>query len=346
MKTKQTDFGNIEKQDITLFTLVNNNGMEVSVTNYGATITAVRIPDVQGDLHTITCGFDSLKGYFSDDYLENSPYFGGTIGRYCSQIKNATFSLNGKTYALAKNAGENNLHGGVQGFDKKVWNARVVDGDDCGVEMSLKSTNLEEGFPGNVEVVVHISLNNANELSISYKATPDQDTPLSLTNHTYFNLSAFSETVENHFIKINANQKLVIDETGAATGEVIDLKGTYEDLTDEKRIGDIHEVMKDGFEHFYLINTTNSLVHVATIRNPSNKRSIEVHTTEPCMLFYTGKYTSNKLKRENGQQFGKYRGFCCETHRYPNGPNIENSPKSITKAGEIFKSSTVFKFNF
>ena len=213
--------------------------------------------------------------------------------------------------------------------------------------MSLYSKDLEEGFPGNVEASVTFTLTSYNELRIDYSATPDQDTPLSLTNHTYFNLNAFSSTIENHNAKVNTSKRHEMDETGAATGKIVNINGEVDDLTKGKIIGDVHAAMGDGFEHFYVFDNADfKLQEVAQITSYESGRTLTVSSTEPCMLLYTGKYTSDAIKRENGERYGKYRGFCCETHRYQNGPNIENSPKSITKAGEEFKSTTIFKFGW
>lgn len=344
MSAEISSFGNYQGEDIKEFSIKNENGIEVKITNYGATITSILVPNKNGDIENIACGFDTLEGYFGKDYVENSPYFGGTIGRYCSQIKDSKFTLNGEEYNLAKNCGENNLHGGVVGFDKRVWHAEV---DGSTVFMSLYSKHLEEGFPGNVEVSVAFTLTPDNELKIDYSGVPDKDTPLSLTNHTYFNLNAFSSTVEGHNAKVNTNKRHVMDDTGAATGEILNISGQADDLTKGREIGRVHDALGDGFEHFYVFDNADfELQEVAQIKSDDSGRSLTVYSTEPCMLLYTGKYTSNALKRENGEQYGKYRGFCCETHRYQNGPNIENSPKSITKAGDEFKSTTIFKFGW
>jgi len=344
MSVSISDFGNHQNETIKQFSLKNENGVEVKITNYGATITSILVPNKKGDIENIACGFDTLNGYFDKVYLENSPYFGGTIGRYCSQIKNATFTLKGKQYQLAKNCGDNNLHGGTKGFDKRIWKGEKIKN---GVKMSLYSKNLEEGFPGNVEVSVVFILSPNNELKIEYSATPDQDTPLALTNHTYFNLNAFSSTVENHKVKVNTIKRHEMDDSGAATGEITNIEGKADDVSSGKIIGDVHKALGDGFEHFYVFdNPKFKLQEVAEITSEESGRSLNVFSTEPCMLLYTGKYTSDAIKRENGEQYGKYRGFCCETHRYQNGPNIENSPKSITKAGEEFKSTTIFKFSW
>lgn len=346
MIATKSNFGKINNEAIELFTLQNANGVQVTISTYGATITSILVPNKSGELKNIACGFDTLDGYFSESYVNNSPYFGGTIGRYCSQIKDANFQLNGTKYDLAANCGANNLHGGKQGFDKKVWNAEILVGGSA-VKMSLLSTHLEEGYPGDVAVSVTFALTDSNELRIDYSGVPTEDTPLSLTNHTYFNLSKFADTVENHTAQVNTNKRLQLDETGAATGVIVDVTGAADDLRAGKRIGAVHEQMNDGFEHFYVFdNPKAELNHVAAITNETKDLSLDVYSTEPCMLLYTGKYTSDDIKRENGEQYGKYRGFCCETHRYPNGPNIADSPNSITKAGEEYKSTTVFKLTF
>ncbi|MGB2129094.1 MAG: aldose epimerase family protein [Flavicella sp.] len=343
-----TKFGVYKNQNIDLYTLENKNGIVLKITNYGATITSLQVPDSKGNLADIVCGFDTLEGYFSEDYKANAPYFGCTVGRYTSQIKDSKFSLNGTDYVLAKNCGENNLHGGAEAFDKKVWSANPIHSESAvGIEMSLTSPHMEEGYPGNVKISVTFLLHDTNALEISYKATTDQDTPLSLTNHTYFNLSNFEDTVEAHHVKIAASKKLELDETGAATGVVLELDGAADDLRSKKEIGAVHTAMSDGFEHYYLFDKNNfELENVASFSSEKSGRSMEVATSEPGMLFYTGKYTSDALSRESGASFGKFKGFCCETHRYPNGPNIQGSPKSILNKDEVFESTTVFKFNW
>jgi aldose 1-epimerase len=347
MNIYKTLFGSFQNQNIDLYTLKNSNGMSVKITNYGATITAISVPNSKGEVENIACGFDKLDGYFSNEYVDNSPYFGGTIGRYCSQIKDAKFSLNSKEYQLSANCGNNNLHGGTVGFDKRIWNAEVIEGNQSSIKMTLTSKDLEEGYPGNVAVSVLFTLTANNELKIEYKATPDQDTPLALTNHTYFNLNAFSSTVEDHIVQVNTSKKQVMDDTGAGTGEIVNIEGEADDLRIGKKVGDVHTQINDGFEHFYIFDNANSdLQEVAFIKSKQSGRSLTVSSTEPCMLLYTGKYTSDDIKRENGEQYGKFRGFCCETHRYQNGPNIEDSPNTITKAGEEFKSTTIFKFSW
>lgn len=347
MIINKTLFGSFQNQDIDLYTLKNSNGMSVKITNYGATVTEISVPNSKGEVENVACGFDTLDGYFSKEYVANSPYFGGTIGRYCSQIKDAKFSLNGKEYQLSANCGNNNLHGGTVGFDKRIWNVKTIEGNQPSIRMTLISKDLEEGYPGNVQVSVQFTLTANNELKIDYNATPDQDTPIALTNHTYFNLNAFSSTIEDHIVRVNTSKRQVIDDTGAGTGEIVNIEGEADDLRIGKKIGDVHTQINDGFEHFYVFDNANSEIQeVASIKSKESGRYLTVSSTEPCMLLYTGKYTSDDIKRENGEQYGKFRGFCCETHRYQNGPNIQDSPNTITKAGEEFKSTTIFKFSW
>ncbi|WP_075602119.1 aldose epimerase family protein [Saccharicrinis aurantiacus] len=348
MQSTKQQFGKYNNQDVSLFVLENDNGMIVKIMDLGATITQITIPGKGIEPVSIACGFNSVDGYLSDAYKNNSPYFGCTVGRYCSQIKDAKFSLNEEEYKLNANCGDNNLHGGTVGFDKQFWAAEeVATKDKVGVQFKLKSPHFSEGFPGNVEAEVTIFLSNDNEIIINYAATTDQTTPLSMTNHTYWNLSGFEKTVESSMVQVNTNKLLALDETGAVTGEVKDVSNTIEDLREAKVVSDVHSALGDGFEHFYVFDKYGvDLNKAAEVTEPSPERKLEVYTTEPCMLFYTGKYTSDELKRDENEKYGKYRGFACETHRWPNGPNLENAPQSFTSPDEVFKSTTVFKLTF
>ena len=349
MKNEKSRFGEYQGEAIELFHLENDNGMIVKIMNYGATITSISIPSVNNSKRIeLACGFDNFNAYFAKEYKGNSPYFGCTVGRYCSQIKDAKFAIDGKEYQLAKNCGENNLHGGTVGFDKKVWQAESTNTDNSvAVQLKLKSADLEEGFPGNVASTVTFMLTNDNEIQITYQATTDKKTPLSLTNHSYFNLSGFKNDITNHKVSVLTGKRLETDQTGAATGVILDLDNAVDDLREGKIVDDVHKAMDTGFEHFFVFEDAKfELQKVAEVVDPESGRKLEVETTEPCMLFYTGMYTSDELKRENGDQFGKYRGFCCETHRYQNGPNIEGSPKTMTRPNELFESKTVFRLTF
>lgn len=350
MRSEKNYFGAIDGQDVHLFSLVNSNGVTVKISNYGGTITSILVPNTSGNLEEISCGFNSLEGYFSELYKENNPYFGGIVGRYCSLIENATFNLNGNIYNVSKNAEPHNLHGGTQGFNVKVWDA-VLDASNpsaASLILSRKSPHMEEGFPGEVDVKVTYTLDDSNALTINYQATSSEDTPLTLTNHAYFNLSGFKEDIQEHFISVAASNKMEMDESCIVNGTQIALEGSIEDLRKGQHIKTVHDAINDGFEHYYVFDKqlTESPQKVIEIKSELGQRAMEVHTTEPGMLFYTGKYTSNDLKREDGLQYGKFRGLCFETQRFPNGPNIEGYEDAILRKDETFESTTIFKFKW
>ena len=348
MKTEITIFGEYKGVKIFQYRLENDNGMVVKIMNYGATITSVTIPGKDGKPVSIACGFDRFEDYFADEYKTNAPYFGSTVGRYCSQIKNSKFVLNDRTFELASNCGLNNLHGGTIGFDKKIWMTLPFESpSEIGIKFSLNSEDMEEGFPGNVIAKVLIKLTNNNEIVFEYNATTDKTTPFSMTNHSYFNLSGFQESVEDYQLRINTNKLLELDETGAATGIVKDVSNTIEDLRSSRMVNAVQLAMNDGFEHFYVFdNDKNKFDKFAEVEDKVSERKLEVLSTEPCMLFYTAKYMSDKLQRNETEKYGKYMAFACETHRWPNGPNISESPGSMLKPNEKFSSKTIFKFNW
>lgn len=340
----QQIIGSYKDQDITEFTLNNEKGLSVKIINYGATITSIILPDDDGNTKNIVCGFDRLAGYFGEDYLNNAPYFGCTVGRFASRIKDGKFSIDGVDYDLAINNGTNHLHGGIVGFDKKVWQAKII--EDNAVQMELTSADMDEGYPGTVNIKVNFSLNENNEITISYEGKTDKTTPLSLTNHSYFNLSGFKETIENHIGQINSKMILAPDPSNVPIGETEDVSGKIDDLRDGTRLGDCFKEMETGFEHYYVFDKPNhELAKVATFTDQGSGTKLEISTTEPGALFYTGYFTSDELRRENGDQYGRYRGLCFETSRYPNGPNLPDSPNSVTKPNETYKSTTVFKLS-
>lgn len=346
MEVGKEIFGEHNGEDIYQFILENDNGMIVKVMEYGATVTTIIVPDREGTPENITCGFEQFEHYFTEEYIRNAPYFGSTVGRYASFMGDGRFEIDGAEYSLATNAGPNHLHGGEKGFDKRVWSGTsIVQDSSVGVSMSLQSPHMEEGYPGNVEVTVEFTLNNDNELVIKYGAETDKITPLSLTNHAYFNLNGFSDDILSHETKIHSDSFLVFDDTNVAHGEIKKGDGTAADLRNGRVLKEAFEALPNGFEHYYLLNRNlDEMSKAAEITHPQSGRQLIVSTTEPGFLFYTGRYTSDKLSRENGQQFGPFRAFCCETSRYPNGPNIPDSPGSLTTPEEPYTSKTVYKF--
>ena len=219
MLLEKKPFGKIGNQDIDQYILSNDLGLSVKIITYGATITSISVPGTDGKRDDLVCGFDSIDGYQSAEYLANAPYFGCTVGRYASRIKDGRFTIDGQNYQLAVNDGSNHLHGGLKGFDKQIWSASPLEGEDtCGVIMNLTSEHLQEGYPGHLNIMVSFTVNNDNQLQINYQANTDQATPISLTNHTYFNLSGFADGILNHRASIASDAFLEPDNTNVPLG--------------------------------------------------------------------------------------------------------------------------------
>lgn len=340
MNINKSSFGQVRDQPVDAYELSNDSGLRVKIMTYGATITSIKLPDG----HEVVCGFDSFEGYFQKAYTDNAPYFGCTVGRYASRIKDGKFELDGQQYSLAVNDGSNHLHGGLQGFDKRIWKAKSAQTDDAvSVTMTLHSPHMEEGYPGNVDVAVTFTLTNENALRIQYQATTDRATPLSLTNHSYFNLSGFERDITEFKVKIHSDTLLVPDATNVPVGDQRKVDGV-EDLREGVVLKEAFEVLETGFEHFYALPEDGQLKEVAQVDDPGSGRGLKVLSTEPGVLFYTGYFTSDELKRESGEQYGRYRALCLETSRHPNGPNIANSQGAITTPEAPYQSETVFQF--
>ncbi len=348
MKIAQKPFGIVEDRQVVLYTLENDNGMTVKITNYGGTVTSIIVPDKSGARGNIVCGFDTLDGYFSDAYKGNSPYFGCLVGRYAARIKDGKFTTDGKPHQVATNDGPNHLHGGIVGFDKQIWNADPFETpNECGLRLSLLSPDGDEGYPGTIKVTVEYRLTQTNELRIHYQAETDKATPLSLTNHTYFNLNGFTDKIFDHTAQILADRCLVPDETNVPVGEEGMVAGTAADFTSLKPIGTAFNDLPNGFEHYYVFpKAFGTFEKVAVFSEPNSGRTLEVETTEPGMLFYTGYYTSDELHREDGTPFGQFRAFCCETSKYPNGPNIAGAPNTVLEPGNQYDETTVFRLSW
>lgn len=346
MKVEKTSFGSIENDIVSLYHLTNDNGVVVKVSDYGATITAILTPDGKGNSKEITCGFESVDGYFSKEYKTNAPYFGGTVGRCASRIHDGKFTLEGKEYTLIGNDRGNHLHGGAQGFDKRMWKVEEFEQgqDQVTLLMSIYSPDMEEGYPGNVNVKARFTLNNKNELILSYEGETDKATPISLTNHSYFNLAGFTETIHNHKVTIHSDAFMEGDDKGVVHGGVVKVDGRPEDFRKGKLFKEALDHMETGFDNYFLFDKDFELKKVASFEHAATGRCMDVSTTEPGMLFYSGYFTSDALKRENGDQYGRYKAFCCETHRYPNGINLKDAPKTVTVPGEPYTSQTIFKF--
>jgi len=348
MNLNQLAFGEVGGSAVDLFTLTNDSGMTVKITNYGGTVTSLLVPDRNGMEADIVCGFNTLDGYVGQAYRANSPYFGCIVGRYAGRMKDGKFTVGGKEYQLATNNGPNHLHGGVNGFDKCVWDVvdAVKNADHVLLKLSLISPDGDQGYPGTLKVSVEYCLTNANELRIRYQATTDNATPVSLTNHTYFNLNGFRDQVLDHAVQICSDRYLVADETGVPVGAEAAVAGSVFDFNQPKCLGDCFGELPMGFDHYYVFDKpVGVLARVAEFCEAASGRRLTVLSTEPGGLFYTGRYTSDDLRREDGTRFGQFRGFCLETSKYPNGPNLQGAPASILEPGQQYDETTVYRLN-
>ncbi len=327
-----------------LFTLQNDNGAEVRITNYGAIVTSVRVRDRNGNTDNIVCGFDQLGHYLDPRYLGNYPYFGAIIGRVANRIQNGRFNLNGIPYQLAVNNGPNHLHGGNTGYDRRLWHAEMMEEEDkVGLLLSYFSPHLEENYPGNLEISCLYLLNNQNELSVDYFGTTDQTTLINLTNHTYFNLTGGKENILNHELVITAGH-ITESVDLIPTGKIIPVKGTPYDFTSGKRIGRDIGSLENGYDLNYVLdNDDEDLVYAASLREYGSGRQVEVFTTQPGIQLYSG-YWIPELEIDGVTRFGKYSGVALETQHFPDTPNQPGFPPIVLGPGEKYQQCTVFRF--
>ena len=324
-----------------LFTLENKNGIAVSITNYGGIVTAIRTPDRGGNFANIVLGFEQFQSYLSDH-----PFFGALIGRYANRISNSSFVLNGKTYSLAANVGPNHLHGGKRGFDKVVWD--FDNPNNQTLKLSYLSKDGEEGYPGNLEVVVTYTLNDRNELKIAYQAQSDKDTPVNLTNHSYFNLTGNpGQRILDHVLQIQADSYTPVDDTSIPTGEIASVTATPFDFRSPKTIGrDMHS-LTNGYDHNFVLGDkiAESPKPVAEVYDPASGRKLQAETDKPGMQLYTGGGITSDIGDPEGIPFQKFSGLCLETQFFPDSPNQNHFPSPVLKAGNLYKTTTIYRFS-
>ncbi|MCR6657620.1 MAG: galactose mutarotase [Opitutus sp.] len=350
-----SEFGRMPDQRVVqLYTVTNANGLKMDVTNYGAIIVRLYVPDRDGKLDDIVLGFDEFSGYTPD-----SPYLGAVVGRYGNRIADGKFTLDGKTYTLAKNNTPNgvpvHLHGGEVGFDKVLWNAEPVSKDGIhGVKLSYTAKDGEEGYPGNVTVTVHYWLTNENELKITYAATTDKATPLNVTQHTYFNLSgAGVGTILDHEVTLDASHFTPTDKGLIPTGEIAPVEGTPFDFRKPHKIGARidadHEQLKlgGGYDHNWVLDKKKpgELSRAAVVYEAKTGRQIEVFTTEPGIQFYAGNFLDGTIKGKQGRTYLYRGGLCLETQHFPDSPNQPNFPSTILRPGKTYESTTIYRFS-
>jgi aldose 1-epimerase len=350
---EKTLFGTMpDGSSVEKYTFRNAHQMEVSILTYGGIIQSIVVPDKRGQLTDVTLGFDHLA-----DYLKPNPYFGAIIGRYGNRIAKGRFTLDGKQYQIPINDGPNALHGGPEGFDKKLWVATPLEiSDGVGVELFYLSRDGEMGFPGNLSVSVRYIINDENELRIHYSAVTDQNTIINLTNHTYFNLAgAGNGTVLDDLAWIDADRFTPVGEGLIPTGKTQEVKGTPLDFATPTPIGThiqandaqlkYAESKQGGYDHNWILNRPGDLKAVATrVTDPGSGRTVEMYTTEPAVQFYSGNFLNGTLKGKQGRTYAHWGGLTLEAQHYPDSPNHAHFPRTELAPGETYSQTTVYKF--
>lgn len=336
-------WGQFEGREIKQYLLTNGKGMRVSLTNFGASITSVDVPDRDGNMANVTLSFPSAAGY-----EKNAPFFGCVCGRYANRIALGKFKIGEEEFTLATNNPPNHLHGGVAGFNRKVWNGsevRSAEGDGApAVKFTYESPDGEEGYPGTLKVSVTYSLGEDNGLKIEYSATTDKPTPVNLCNHAYWNLAgADSGTVLDHVLMLSCDTYLPVTETMIPTGERKSVDGTPMDFRKPTSIGSRIDQVPGGYDHCYVINDGGkALVPAGRLSDPKSGRVMQVFTTEPGVQLYTGNFLDGTDACEG---FPKHAGVCLETQRFPDSPNQPDFPNSILTPGQVYSQTTVYKFS-
>jgi aldose 1-epimerase len=343
-------WGQFDGKQVFLYTLKNASGAEVKITNYGGTITSINVKDKAGKFGDVVLGFDQLSGYTA---RVNTSYFGATIGRYANRIGHGTFTLDGKQYQVPKNENGNMLHGGMRGFDKRVWDATSVpSAGNPSLTIHRLSPDGEEGFPGNLDVTVRFSWSNSNELKVEYTATTDKDTVLNLANHSYFNLSGpGSGTILDDSLLIPADHYTPVTKDLIPTGEIASVAGTPFDFRKATKIGarinENNQQLKfaNGYDQNFVLNRRGGGLELAArVEDANSGRVLEVLTDQPGVQFYTGNFLNGAVTGVGGvYQFRS--ALCLETQHFPDSPNHSNFPSTELKAGQKFVTTTVYKFS-
>ncbi len=330
-------------REVDIYTLTNTNGLKARITNYGAILVSLEVPDRKGQLADIILGYDTLAGY-----IEDSAYMGATVGRYANRIGKAMFVLDGVEYHLAANNGENHLHGGDKGFNKVVWDAEQTKTEQgAGVKLTYSSRHSEEGYPGNLVCSVTYTLTKKDELKISFEARTDKATPVNLTHHSYFNLAGQgSSTILSHQLMIDADKYTPVDVNLIPTGEIASVRGTPLDFTRPTAIGSRIEQVIGGYDLNYVLNSGGgSLALAASVYEPASRRVVEVYTTEPGIQFYSGNFLDGSITGKANRVYNKHYGFCLEPQHFPDSPNKSNFPSAILNPGQKYTHETVYKFS-
>lgn len=339
---KVADFGVLpDGRTARLYTITNVHGLTAKLTDFGAIVTELHVPDSKGQFRDVVLGFDTLDGYRGEH-----PYFGATVGRVANRIAGAEFLLDGKHYALAANDPPNHLHGGCEGFDKKIWQSEIS--ANQAVKFAYTSPDGEEGYPGNLDVVVTMALTDDDELSIDYVAHCDRSTILNLTNHAFFNLGETPDIL-NHELMISASHYTPTNENSVPTGEVLPVRGTPLDFTSFHLVGARFDKLKPGaqpgYDNNFVVNRAGKgLALAARLFDSLSGRAMEVHTTQPGVQLYTGNFLDGKLVGKSGTAYPKHAGLCLETQHYPDSIHHPQFPTIVLRPGQTYHHTTVHKF--
>lgn len=345
---KKTSFGKTpDGRQVDLYTFTNKNGVEVAITNFGGIVVSVKVRDRSGKIADVVLGYDSLDGYISD-----KSYFGALVGRYANRIAHGQFSLDGVSYKLARNNGENSLHGGVKGFNKAVWEAKEVASKEApSLQLDYLSKDGDEGYPGNLKVQVVYTLTDANELKIDYSATTDKKTVVNLTNHSYFNLAGQGNgDILSHQLTIQGDRFTPVDAGLIPTGELRPVEGTPFDFGKKTAIGarinadDEQLKLGKGYDHNWVVNHPTEYALAARAVEPKSGRVLEVWTTQPGVQFYTGNFLDGTVIGKGGKAYTLRSAFCLETQHFPDSPNHPEFPSTVLSPGERYHQVTAFKF--
>jgi aldose 1-epimerase len=345
MKLETIHFGKLsDSSDVALFTITNHNNVSVKITNYGAIITSIEMPDKNGNAENIVCGFEKLETYLSEEYLGNYPYFGAIIGRFGNRIAAGHLVIDGKNYQMAINNGPNHLHGGKTGFDRRLFDAETFqDENQAGIKLTYLSPDMEENYPGNLKVTCIYSLNNLNELGIEYFAETDKTTVVNLTNHTYFNLTGGKQNILNHELQLTAIKMTEMAEQ-IPTGKIIPVTGTPFDFTTSQKLNHRFTEVPMGYDdNFVLDNEKGELKLIGCLKESSTGRKVEVLTTQPGIQVYTG-YWNPELVINGEKKFGSFSGIALETQHYPDSVNQPEFPTTTLRPGEIYNEKTIYRF--